>query len=119
MPDRPFFQDSIGLMVLSAWRLDDYGRRRILTFFRTPESAFTATQFVTNAHQQLTQTMFLPGWKDKDASHVVVVPAHLFLAEETHDLSFGALRIGEHEEVISKCGNIVEDRLCVEEELCE
>lgn len=115
----PFFQDSIGLMVLSAWRVGDYGGERILTFFRTTESAFTPTQLVAHAHQQLTQATFLPGWKDQNASYIVVVPAHLFLAEEAYDLSFGVLRIRKHEKVISKCGDIVEDGLCVEEELGE
>jgi hypothetical protein len=115
----PFFQDSIGLMVLSAWRLGDYGGKRILTFFRTTEPAFTPTQFVAHAHQQLTQATFLPGWEDQNASHIVIVPAHLFLAEEAYDLSFGVLRIRKHEKVVSECGDIVEDRLSVEEELGE
>jgi hypothetical protein len=64
MLDMPFFRDSIGLMVLSAWRLSGFGERGILTFLRTTESAFTPTQFVAHTHQQLTQTTFLPGWKD-------------------------------------------------------
>lgn len=90
-----------------------------LTFLWTTESAFTSTQFVAHAHEQLAQASFLPGWKDQNASHIVVVPAHFFLAEETHDLSLGGLRIGEHEKVVSKSGDIVEDGLCVEEELSE
>ena len=93
--------------------------RRILTFLGTTESAFTPTQFVAHAHQQLTQATFLPWWKDQNASHIVVVPAHLFLAEEAHDLSFGVLRICKHEKVVSKCRDIVEDGLCVEEEFGE
>jgi hypothetical protein len=115
----PFFQGSIGLVVLSAWRLNDFGERGVLTFFRTTESTLTPTQLVAHAHEQLTQATFLPGWKDQNASHIVVIPAHLFLAEEAHNLSFGVLRIRKHENVVSECGDIVEDGLCVEEELGE
>ena len=91
----------------------------ILTFLGATESAFATTQFVAHAHQQLTQTTFLPGWKDQNASHIIVVPAHLFLAEEAHDLSFCILRIRKHEKVVSECRDIVENGLCVEEEFGE
>lgn len=120
MPDKPFFRDSIGLVFCQrgAPKQKNLGSW-FLTFLRTTKSAFTPTQFVAYTHEQLAQASFLPGWKDQDASHIVVVPTHFLLAEEAYDLPLTALRIREHKKVVSKSGDIVKYGLCVEEELSE
>lgn len=59
----------------------------------------------------------MPRRKDEYASHVVVVPAHLLLAEKAHDLSLSSVLISQHKQVVSKCGDIVEDGFGIEEQL--
>ena len=67
----------------------------------------------------------MPGREDEDAGEVVVVPGHLFLAEEADDLlgrgvgCEGAWRRRVHEEVVVEGGNVEEDGFVVEEEFRE
>jgi hypothetical protein len=79
------------------------------TFFRTAQSSFSATELVADCHEQLSQATFLPWRKDENAGYIVVVPAHLLLAKEAHDLARRGVLIGQHEKVVSECGDIVKD----------
>lgn len=74
--------------------------------------------------------MLLPRWKDQYACQIVVVPTHLLLAEEAHDLilAYRSITIQPcvgyarcwcvcDEKVVEKCRDIVEHGFGVEEEL--
>lgn len=74
--------------------------------------------------------MLLPWWEDQDTRQIVVVPAHLLLAEETHDLVLHKRRVDvelraryarcgvvRNEEVVEECRDIVEHGFRIKEEL--
>jgi hypothetical protein len=74
----------------------------------------------------------LPRREDKDAGEVVVIPRHFLFGEEADDLAprlldRGDVRIwvdgrgrwGVDEKVVFEAGDVEEDGLVVEEELCE
>lgn len=65
----------------------------------------------------------MPRRENEDAGEVVVVPAHLLLAEEADNLPTLLLRVGDavvgcivHEEVVVEGSDVVEDGFIVEEE---
>lgn len=76
--------------------------------------------------------MLLPRRKHQDTRQIVVIPTHLLLAEEAHDLvlrnrrvtvelciRYAWARTVRDEEVIEEGCDVVEDGFCVEEELGE
>ena len=68
----------------------------------------------------MSQPSPLPRREDEDACYIVVIPAHLLLAEESHHL---AIRVGcgvaEYERVVEECAGVEEDGLRFEEEFGE
>ena len=103
-----------------------------LTFLGSTKSSLPLTHLITRAHQNLTQTLLLPRRENQYARQIVVVPAHLLLAEEANDLTLSNRRVAikscvryarrwivRDKEVVEEGGDVVKNRLCVEEELGE
>jgi hypothetical protein len=102
-----------------------------LTLLGPAHAALPLAQLVARAHEYLAQALLLPGRKHKDAREVVVVPAHLLLAEEADDLvlrrrhiikvrmRYARGGIVRDEQVVQERRHVVEDGFCVEEQLGE
>jgi hypothetical protein len=104
----------------------------VRTLLGPTQSTLALAHLVACAHEYLAQALFLPWWEDQYACQIVVVPAHLLLAEEAHHLSLLAdsiftqasvwytrCRIVRDEQVVEESRHVVEDGLGVEEQLRE
>jgi hypothetical protein len=60
--------------------------RQKRTLLGPAESALSLAHLVAGAHEHLAKALLLPRRKHEDARQVVVIPAHLLLAEEADDL---------------------------------
>jgi hypothetical protein len=78
---------------------------------------------VRRSDEDLPKTTALKRRKYQETSQVIVIPAHLLLAEEAGHLLrlAGAARAGALDEdgVEEECAGVEEDRLCFEEEFGE
>lgn len=97
------------------------------TLLRPTKSRLPLTQLVAHSHEYLSKPLPLPRWKHKNAGEVVVIPAHLLLAEEAHNLGVsrratdrgGWVGIVRHKQVVEERSHVVKDGLRVEKELGE
>jgi hypothetical protein len=102
------------------------------TLLRAAQSALSLAHLITRAHEYLAKALFLPRWEYQYARQIVVVPAHLLLAEEAHHLFLLTYsifaqagnrnircRIVRDEQVVEEGRDIVEDGFGVEEQLRE
>lgn len=96
-----------------------HGAVWIHTLLRPTEPPLPFAQLVADGHEHLPEAALLPGRKHEDAREVVVVPAHLLLAEEADDLRAAAGRVREDQQVVQEGRHVVEDGFCVEEQLRE
>ena len=90
-----------------------------LTLLRPSHAALPLTHLIACAHDDLTQPLLLPWREYQYTRQVIVVPAHLLLAEEADDLVGAAGGVGGGQEVVKEGRGVVKDGLCVEEELGE
>lgn len=102
------------------------------TFFGASHSPLSLTHLITRAHENLPQALFLPRRKHQYTRQIVVVPAHLFFAEEAHHLVLNDRRVAielcvryarrwvvRDKKVVKEGRNIVEDGFRVKEEFGE
>ena len=104
------------------------------TFLRPPKPPLPPTHLITRPHKYLPQPLLLPRRKHQYTREIIIIPAHLLLAEEAHHLSTPTSsssilpirrkgdtgrRLMRHEQVIQKRGDIVEHRFSIEEEFRE
>lgn len=95
------------------------GAVQVRTLLRPAEPSLPLAQLVADGHEHLAEAALLPGREHEDAREVVVIPAHLLLAEEADHLRAAAGRVREDQQVVQKRRHVVEDGFRVEEQLRE